>query len=74
MIILAGPSASGKTATCLYLQEHYGIKKVVTHTTRSKREGEEEGVDYHFVDEISDGKFVGIERYNVDGGYTWSYG
>lgn len=49
MIILTGPSASGKTATCLYLQEHYGIKKVVTHTTRKMRENEVDGVDYHFV-------------------------
>ena len=49
MIILIGPSASGKTATCLYLQDHYGIRKVVTHTTRAMRVGEVNGVDYHFV-------------------------
>ncbi|MCH3966946.1 MAG: AAA family ATPase [Bacilli bacterium] len=49
MIILTGPSASGKTATCLYLQKHYGIKKVITHTTRPMREGEKNDVDYHFV-------------------------
>lgn len=51
MIILTGPSASGKTATCLYLQEHYGIRKVITHTTRPMREGEVNGKDYHFVSE-----------------------
>lgn len=49
MIILTGPSASGKTATCLYLQEHYGIKKVITHTTREMRAGEVNDIDYHFV-------------------------
>ncbi len=49
MIVLTGPSASGKTATCLYLQEHYGIRKVITHTTREMRAGEADGVDYHFV-------------------------
>lgn len=49
MIVLTGPSASGKTATCLYLQEHYGIKKVITHTTRQRRKGEVNNVDYHFV-------------------------
>ena len=49
MIILTGPSASGKTATCLYLQEHYHIKKVITHTTRVIRTGEKNGVDYYFV-------------------------
>ncbi len=49
MILLTGPSASGKTATCFYLQSHYGIKKVVTHTTRQMRVGETNDVDYHFV-------------------------
>ena len=49
MIILTGPSASGKTATCLYLEKNYGIKKVVTHTTRTIRENEIDGLDYHFV-------------------------
>ena len=49
MIILTGPSASGKTATCLYLQEHFGIRKVITHTTRPMRNGEVNDVDYHFV-------------------------
>ncbi len=49
MIVLTGPSASGKTATCFYLQSHYGIKKVVTHTTRQMRIGEKNDVDYHFV-------------------------
>ncbi len=49
MIILTGPSASGKTATCLYLQEHFGIRKVITHTTRPMRRGEKNDVDYHFV-------------------------
>lgn len=49
MIVITGPSASGKTATCLYLQEHFGIKKVITHTTREMRKGEKNDVDYHFV-------------------------
>ncbi len=49
MIVLTGPSASGKTATCLYLQSHYGIQKVITHTTRQMRVGEQNDVDYHFV-------------------------
>lgn len=51
MIILIGPSASGKTATCGFLEDNYDIKKVVTHTTREKRDGEVDGVDYHFVDD-----------------------
>lgn len=49
MIVLVGPSASGKTATCRFLEDNYNIKKVVTHTTRDIRPGEKDGVDYHFV-------------------------
>ena len=70
MIILTGPSASGKTATCFYLQEHYGIKKVITHTTRPMREGERDGVDYHFVTNeefdrmVKNGEFIEHVRFN----------
>ena len=70
MIILTGPSASGKTAVCLYLQEHFDIKKVVTHTTREKRVGEIDGVDYHFVsvDEFEklkkEGYFIETVKFN----------
>jgi guanylate kinase len=51
MILLTGASASGKTETAKELCVLYGIKKVVTHTTRSMREGERQNVDYHFVSE-----------------------
>ena len=70
MIILTGPSASGKTAVCLYLQEHFNIKKVVTHTTREKRQGEVNGIDYHFVsvEEFEklkkDGYFIETVKFN----------
>lgn len=70
MIILTGPSASGKTATCLYLQEHYHIRKVITHTTRAIRAGEKNDVDYHFVDVDTflklknEGKFIETVFYN----------
>lgn len=49
MIVITGPSASGKTATCKYLEDNYNIKKVITHTTREKRDGEKNNIDYHFV-------------------------
>lgn len=50
MIILVGASASGKTEVAKELNAKYGMKKVVTHTTRKKREHEIDDVDYHFVD------------------------
>jgi guanylate kinase len=49
MIILTGPSASGKTEIAKILFYKYGIKKVVTHTTRQIRPTEVADVDYHFV-------------------------
>lgn len=49
MIILLGPSASGKTVIALNLAKKYGIKKAVTTTTREMRVGEVNGVDYFFV-------------------------
>jgi guanylate kinase len=49
MIILVGASASGKTEVAKLLFRKFGIKKVITHTTRAMREGERMDVDYHFV-------------------------
>lgn len=46
IIAFLGPSASGKTT----LQKHLGFDKIVTYTTRLPREGEENGVAYHFTD------------------------
>lgn len=49
MIILYGPSACGKTEVSKYLASFYSITKVITHTTREKRIGEVNDIDYHFV-------------------------
>lgn len=49
MIILCGASASGKTEVAKLLSTKYGIKKVVTNTTRKMRPNEINGVDYHFT-------------------------
>lgn len=49
MIILCGPSACGKTEIAKFLNQHFSIKKVVTNTTREKRIGEIDHVDYNFM-------------------------
>lgn len=49
MIVLVGESASGKSSIEKYLVDWYGYKKIVSYTTRQPREGEINGVDYHFV-------------------------
>ncbi len=48
MIILVGASASGKTEVAKLLARKYGIRKVVTHSTRPLRSGEVNAVDYLF--------------------------
>lgn len=55
VIGICGKSAAGKDSTATRLVEEYkkiGIpaKKVISYTTRPPREGEVDGVDYHFVD------------------------
>lgn len=49
MIILFGPSATGKTEIAKYLGNKYNIKKVITNTTRPIRIGEIDKVDYNFI-------------------------
>jgi guanylate kinase len=49
MLILTGPSASGKTEVAKILIEKYHLQKFITYTTRPIRVNEVDGVDYHFV-------------------------
>ena len=49
MLVLVGPSASGKSAIVKCLESKYGIKKFITCTTRPMRIGEIDGVDYYFM-------------------------
>ena len=70
MIILCGASASGKTVTALELQRKYGLTKAITTTTREKRVGETNGVEYFFITKeefkkrIEQNKFVEFSIYN----------
>jgi len=51
LYIISAPSGAGKTSLVKALLEAgTGIDVSVSHTTRAKREGEIEGVDYHFSD------------------------
>lgn len=49
IMTLTGPSASGKTVLARALTER-GFSRPVTTTTRPPREGEVDGLHYHFVD------------------------
>ena len=70
MIILCGASASGKTVTALELQKKYGLSKAITTTTREKRVGETDGVEYFFISKeefkkrLAENRFVESSLYN----------
>ena len=51
MIILLGKTASGKDTVLNRLVKEHGYKKIVTYTTRPKREREIQDVTYHFIGE-----------------------
>ena len=64
MVILSSPSGVGKTTLTKKIQQKYHNFKIsVSHTTRSPRSNEIEGIDYHFVSKekfqelISENKF-----------------
>lgn len=51
LYILSAPSGAGKTSLLKALRERDGALHVsISHTTRSMRPGEEDGLHYHFID------------------------
>ena len=70
MLVIIGPSASGKTQIVNKLIEKHNMKKMVTYTTRPMRPLEVNGVDYHFIsveefqNKIKEGFFLEYVNYN----------
>jgi guanylate kinase len=74
LYIVSAASGTGKTSLLnVLLQQTSNIAVSVSHTTRNKREGEENGKHYHFVEKsefetlINDGDF--LEHAQVFGNY-----
>ena len=68
--VVSAPSGTGKTTVCRRLVEcDPGLDFSVSHTTRAKRAGEQEGVHYHFVSSaefrrlVGEGAFVEYAEY-----------
>ena len=50
LVVVAAPSGTGKTTVCRRAMERDPrLRFSVSHTTRTPRAGERDGVDYHFV-------------------------
>ncbi len=50
LYIVSAPSGTGKTTLCRIIIDAFSnISYSVSHTTRSPRAGEADGIDYHFV-------------------------
>ena len=75
ILMIVGESACGKSTVEKVLRRDYDYNKIISYTTRPMREGEVNGIDYHFLSEdefdrlqIED-KFAEIGIYN-----NWKYG
>lgn len=69
-IVLSGPSGVGKGTVCKQLIEYFNAWFSVSVTTRNKRDGEKDGIDYFFVtkeefeQKIKDNDFLEYATYN----------
>ena len=64
MVILSSPSGVGKTTITKKIQQKYQSFKIsVSHTTRSPRSNEVDGVDYHFVSNEKFEKLIREEKF-----------
>lgn len=75
MIVLVGESASGKSSIEKYFVDKLGYSKIVSYTTRQPRDGEVDGIDYHFVSveeflDLKDNEFFAETAVYND----WHYG
>lgn len=70
LVVISGPSGAGKTSVCKALRQRNGVEFSVSATTRKMRNGERDGVDYHFLSQdefrrrIDAGEFLEWAEYN----------
>lgn len=75
---LMGKSSSGKDTLYRMLQEELQLDTIVPYTTRPIREGEKDGVEYHFITEEeveklqAQGRVIELRAYHTVHG-VWKY-
>ena len=67
LYIVLGQTLSGKSTLVRDLVTVTGIKQIITYTTRPIREGERDGVDYHFItsEEMDKPEFFGRRDFHT---------
>ena len=64
MVILSSPSGVGKTTLTKKIQQKYQSFKIsVSHTTRTPRSNEVDGVDYHFISRFKFEELIKKEKF-----------
>ena len=64
LLVVSAPSGTGKTTLCHRLvSEFESISFSVSYTTRPLRGGEQDGVDYHFVDDATFDEMVAHDQF-----------
>ena len=73
-----GMTGTGKTTLAREVSKKLKIPIIISYTSRPMREGEQEDVDYHYVDNkhFDDNKddFIEMREYEVYDGSVWKYG
>ena len=73
-----GLSGSGKSTVANLISDLLDLPFVISYTTRPIRPGEENGKDYHFIDneqwDLLNESFIAPQEFNVACGSVWKYG
>ena len=72
LFVISAPSGTGKTSLVRVLVEELtGVTISISHTTRAKRMGDQEGIDYFFINET---RFQAMKKENSFLEYATIYG
>ena len=76
MLVIIGESGSGKSSLAKALSDkHKNYKRIVTYTTRPRRDNEVDGIDYHFIDQARFDELVEQDFFVEYNMYReWCYG
>ena len=79
IFIISGKSSSGKNHIGNILKNQFGMKEIISDTTRPIRKNETDGVEYNFINDaeflkrISENYYIDYRTYNTEFG-IWYYG